>query len=301
VRLPAAINGIVGLKPTFGRVSKHGVVPLSASLDHVGPMTRTVTDSALVLQAIAGHDRNDPTSINVPVPDYGFGIENGASGLVVGVEREHHLYSGVSDDAREATEAALELFRRNGARIVEINLSDLDLADAILTVVLLMDASSCYRRLLREQGGDLHPDTRRFLTLGELIPATHYVTALRARQVLRGQIQRAFSENRLDALLSPTLPLTSVPIDEMHQPQSSGETPMEAYGHHLAAANLVGLPALAVPAGLSRDGLPVSLQLLGHPFGESRLLRLARAYEREHVWHQLTPPIGRQPSTTPDV
>lgn len=290
VRIPAAVNGLVGLKPTFGRVSRHGIVPLGWSLDHVGTLTRTVEDTAIMLQAIAGFDRADAGSIDEPVPDFRAQLEDGAEGLVVGVEREHSFYPGVTDDVRAAVEGVLEEYARLGARIVEVRLPEFELMAPILLTILLAEASAAHRTLLRSHAPEYDPTTRLMLELGELLPATHYVTALRARTAIQRRVRTLYGEHGLDMLLAPTLPLPTVPNELRNTSVNGGEAPFTSYVHHTFSANLLGLPALNVPCGLTTDGLPIGYELLGRPFAEPTLFRLARAYEREHCFSELRPP-----------
>lgn len=293
IRVPAAINGIVGLKPTYGRVSRAGVVALGTSLDHVGPLTRTVEDSAIFLQAIAGHDPADRGSLPEPVEDYRSSIDAGADGLVVGVERPYLFYDGVAPDVRRAVEAAIETLRERGARIVEVALPELAWTLPVLNTIMGAEASTVHRARIRARAADYDPATRAALEAGEFIPATHYLTAQRARTRFQGRMQALFEGHGLDALLSPTIPTTTVPLERLFAPREDypAESPILSFVHHAFFANLTGQPALSVPCGFADNGLPVGFQLLGRPLGEATLFRLARAYEREHAW------TARQPRT----
>jgi Asp-tRNA(Asn)/Glu-tRNA(Gln) amidotransferase A subunit family amidase len=291
IRIPASVNGIVGLKPTYGRVSRTGVLPLSWSLDHVGPLTRTVEDNAILLQALAGHDPADLASIDEPVGDYRAGLGAGAAGAVLGVVRQHSLdYRSTRADVRAAAEAAIAEYERIGARVVEVRLPELDLAPQTALTIALAEASAFHRTLLREHAEAYAEETRLMLQLGELVPATHYVTALRARTLFQARVREAFRAHALDAVIGPTVPLPTVPTETRLRPLESGDAPFTAYVHHTFPANLLGLPALSIPCGFTDDGLPVGLELLGRPFGEATLYRLARAYEREHDWADAVPP-----------
>jgi aspartyl-tRNA(Asn)/glutamyl-tRNA(Gln) amidotransferase subunit A len=292
IRIPAAVNGIVGLKPTYGRVSRYGVVPLGTSLDHVGPLTRTVEDNAIMLQAIAGYDAADGGSIDEPVIDYRSGLENGVHGLTIGVERRYFLYEGVPADIRAAVERVIETLLALGVGIVEVELPELDWSPETLMTIMGAEASAFHRKRLRERAADYDPATRRSLQMGEFIPATHYLMAQRARALLKNRMANLFNAHRLDALISPTSPLTTVPLVELNTPRADypAESPMLSMIHHTFSANLTGQPALSVPCGLADNGLPVSFQLLGRPFEEATLFRLAHAYEREHHCSTLRPP-----------
>ena len=293
IRIPASINNIVGLKPTYGRVSAYGVVPLSWALDHVGPMTRTVLDNALMLAAIAGHDPNDAASARKSVPNYAEGIQDGVERLRIGIDREYVLYPGVIDDVRNATESVINELAGMGAEIVEFSLPEFELTPETLFTVMMVEASAYHRQGLREKGDLYDPATRAALHLGELVPGTHYVTGLRARERYRSVMKALFQRESLDALISPTMPLPTALLTDLHQPRTDmdiGETPMISYIHHTFSANLAGQPALSAPCGFTRVGLPIGYQLMGRPFDEATLFRIAWAYEQAHDWHERQPP-----------
>ena len=288
IRIPAAINNIVGLKPTYGRISAYGVIPLSWTLDHVGPMTRTVLDNALMLNALAGHDPRDLTSARQEAPDHAAGIADGVRGIRIGIDREYVMYPGVIDDVRAATESVISELADMGAEIIEISLPEFELTPETLFTVMMAEASTYHRQTLREKGHLYDPATRATLQLGEMLPATHYVTGLRARELYRSAMQDLFGRERLNALISPTLPLPTALLTDLHQPRVDmdiGETPMISYIHHSFSANLGGQPALSAPCGFTRDGLPIGYQLMGRPFDEATLFRIAYAYEQAHDWH----------------
>ena len=288
IRIPASINNIVGLKPSYGRISAYGVIPLSWTLDHVGPMTRTVLDNALMLNTVAGHDPNDLTSARQKVPDYSAAIDEGVHGMRIGIDREYVLYPGVIDDVRAATEEVISELAEIGAEIIEISLPEFELTPETLFTVMMAEASTYHRQQLREKGDLYDPATRATLKMGELIPATHYVTGLRARERYRSAMKDLFRSENLDALISPTLPLPTALLTELHQPRKDmdiGETPMVSYIHHTFAANLGGQPSLSAPCGFTRGGLPIGYQLMGRPFDEATLFRIAYAYEQAHDWH----------------
>ena len=288
IRIPAAINNIVGLKPTYGRISAYGVIPLSWTLDHVGPMTRTVLDNALMLNALAGHDPRDLTSARQEAPDHAAGIADGVRGIRIGIDREYVMYPGVIDDVRAATESVISELADMGAEIIELSLPEFELTPETLFTVMMAEASTYHRQTLREKGHLYDPATRAILQMGEMLPATHYVTGLRARELYRSAMQDLFGRERLDALISPTLPLPTALLTDLHQlrvDMDIGETPMISYIHHSFSANLGGQPALSAPCGFTRDGLPIGYQLMGRPFDEATLFRIAYAYEQAHDWH----------------
>jgi aspartyl-tRNA(Asn)/glutamyl-tRNA(Gln) amidotransferase subunit A len=289
IREPASLEGLVGLKPTFGRVSRHGIFPLSPSLDHAGPMTRTVEDCALLLRSLAGYDALDAGSLDEPVLNYLAELERGADGLTIGVERDYFFDYRVRPQVRAAVEAVLQEYAGLGATIVEVTIPHLDLMNVVGLTILLSEASAYHGHFLRTRGEDFDPATRLELELGELVPATHYLKALRARVLLAGTMRNVFRAYGLDALLSPTIHTTSVPIAAVSQPDETGEDPLSAALDYMIPPNITGQPALTVPCGFSQDGLPIGFQLIGRPFEEGTLFRLARAYERNHDWTNRVP------------
>ena len=291
IRIPASMNGIVGLKPTYGRVSSYGVIPLAASLDHVGALTRTVEDCARMLQVIAGYDPLDQGSINHPVPDYCADLENGLSGIRIGLERDYFFYEGVTEDVREAVAKVIADYEDDGAEFVELKIPELESSIEVVSTIMLAEASTYHRHLLRDHASEYDPATRGMLELGEFVPATHYLTAQRARSLIKNKMAEFFKSHNLDAMLWPTIPLPTVPLDELFDGRRDrpDETPMQAYIHHTFSANITGQPAITVPCGLSNTGLPIGFQLLGRPFAEGTLFRLARGYERMHKWYALSP------------
>lgn len=290
IREPAALNGLVGLKPTFGLVSRYGVVPLSPSLDHAGPITRSVADCALLLQAIAGFDPLDSDSADEPVPDYSGGIDAGVEGLTIGVERGFYLQREW-EDVRVAVERVISEYRQQGARIVDVVLPQIDLMSPAALTIMVPEASAYNRRLLAERAADLDPATRVMLELGTMVPAEQYVTAQRARTVLQSAMKNLFRAHHLDALLTPTLPTTTMPMAQVTAEDETGEAPLSFAIHFTIPANLTGQPAMTVPCGFSSEGLPIGFQLIGRPFDEPALFRLGRAYEREHAWEMREPPL----------
>jgi aspartyl-tRNA(Asn)/glutamyl-tRNA(Gln) amidotransferase subunit A len=289
IREPAALNGLVGLKPTFGRVSRHGIFPASPSFDHAGPLTRTVEDCAIMLQALAGYDARDASSAAEPVPAYTADLEHGPSGLRIGVERAYFLDDGVRPEVRAAMDAVLATYAQLGAEVVDVTIPHLNLMNVVGLTIVLTEASAYHGHFLRERQSDFDPATRVLLELGELLPGTAYVIAQRVRRMLRDIMSQVFRAYRLDALLSPTLHTSSVPLHKVSQPDDTVEGPLSRAINYLMPANVTGQPAITVPCGFSHDGLPIGFQLTGRPFDEALLLRLARAYEREHSWVERKP------------
>jgi aspartyl-tRNA(Asn)/glutamyl-tRNA(Gln) amidotransferase subunit A len=212
------------------------------------------------------------------------------------VEREYAFYEGVSGDVRAAVEAVIEDLRAQGATIVEVSMPELHWVTAALLTILLPEASAYHRQWLRERWADYDPATRLMLALGELVPGTQYVTAQRVRRLLQETMKTLFNAYQLDALLTPTLPITTVPIGQLAVPLESGEAPLTSLLRCTPMANITGQPALSAPCGFASNGLPVGYQLVGRPFAEATVFRLARAYERNHGWQTLQP---RLPGTDP--
>jgi aspartyl-tRNA(Asn)/glutamyl-tRNA(Gln) amidotransferase subunit A len=259
------------------------MVPLAWSLDHVGPMARTVRDCALILGVIAGFDPGDPTSADVPVADYLAGLEDGAHGLRVGLP-PHAFFEGCSAAVQVAVEEAARLLGREGADLRVVDLGDLDLAGSAGSTVMLTEASAYHQRWLRERPQDHGEDVRLRLLTGALYPATAYVNAQR----LLGQLRVAFLETLagVDVVLLPSMPITAPSIAGFAM---DTRAPLARFTMPL---NLVGLPALALPCGVDAQGLPIGMQLVGRPFEEATVLRAGRAYERATDWHRRRPVVA---------
>jgi aspartyl-tRNA(Asn)/glutamyl-tRNA(Gln) amidotransferase subunit A len=300
IRCPASVDGVVGLKPTQGRVSRRGVVPMSATFDNVGPLTRTVEDCAVLLGAMAGYDPDDPISLDVEVPDFRAGIESGVRGMRIGVDRDFYFSQRVTPEVAKAVNDAIEFLVSEGATLVEVHIPELELSVPIAMPPILADTTAYHREWLRERADRYELPTRVMIELGEIIPATHYVRAQRARRVLRDRVRTAFESSRLDAIVAPTLPMPTVPVDKLNLvlTDQSGESPGSSYFRQCVAANIVGVPALSVPAGFSSEGLPIGLALFGRPLMEATLFRIARTYERAHEWHRREPALAPGPPVT---
>ena len=277
IRVPASVNGIVGLKPTFGLVSTSGVFPMSPTLDTVGPMARTAEDCALMLEAIAG---------SAYASDLGAGI----SGLRLGLDSGFFLYDQVSDEVRAATAAAMATLEALGAEIVEIRVPALEFAPYAGMAILTPDTSEWHRKLLRTRRDEYSPGVRVMLELGELVPAAQYVHAQRARAVIRDAVRTAFDMHRLDCMIGPTLP-TTAPLLVEHSVSLTGETEasLSPFLHHCFLGNVIGIPALSFPCGFGPSGLPIGLQLYGRPLTEATLFLVAHAYEQVTSWTEARP------------
>jgi aspartyl-tRNA(Asn)/glutamyl-tRNA(Gln) amidotransferase subunit A len=283
VRIPSALCGIVGLKPTFGRVGRSGVFPLSWSLDHVGPMTRTVEDSAIVLQAIAGKDPGDPSSSDEPVPDYTSSIRSGIDGLRVGVPGRF-FFESLDSDVKEAVSLAVSVLEALGARVDEFQPPYADEIPAAVTAIMMPEALAVHHRWMRERPEDYGDDVRHRLELGALIQAVDYVHAQRLREAsVRAWAEMVFGA--FDVVVTPTCSIPAPPVDT----SDLGTT--LALVRLTNPINLLGAPAISVPCGFNAKGLPVGLQIIGRWFQEATLLRVAFAYEEATAWRTWHPPL----------
>ena len=284
IRMPASMCGIVGLKPTFGRVSTHGVVPLSGSLDHAGPMTRTVEDAALVLQAIAGPDPDDPTTEDVPVPDYVAALSGEVRGLRVGVP-DKDVLSGLDKEVETSFRAALKTLKGLGASLVEVEVPRLQQAAAIWLAIAGPEAAAFHRRNLEERPDDFSEQVRLRLQLGLQLRAVDYLGGLESQQQLRAEVEEQYA--KIDVLVTPTTAFTATRIED--ELAASGR---ESHIHHFTCPfNLTGQPAISLPCGFDGQGLPVGLQIVGRRFDEETVLRVAHAYEQATDWHLRRPPL----------
>jgi aspartyl-tRNA(Asn)/glutamyl-tRNA(Gln) amidotransferase subunit A len=282
IRGPAARCGIVGVKPTYGLVSRRGVVPLSWSLDHVGPMTRTVRDAAVLLQTIAGRDPGDPSTRDARVGDYTAQLESGVRGTKLGLPRRFYLdFSGLHADVESAALAAFDELGRQGASIEDVDAPTLDLAGAIW-VTMLSEVYEFHRETVRDQPQNYGEGIRTRIYMGALVTAADFQRGQRLRARLRREIMALFED--VDALVfpghaSPAQRFEDIPMGQIVVPGS----------RYTNVWNLLGLPAVVIPCGFSRDGLPVAIQIVGRPFDEATVFRIARAYERATDWHTRRP------------
>ncbi len=276
IRTPSSLCGVVGLKPTFGRVSKHGVVPLSWSLDHVGPIARSVEDVAILLEAIAGHDMKDPTSKKREIGSYRNALASGTRGLRAGVVRNYYI--GAEPDVENNFREAIKSLETAGLHVSEVEIPELDAALFAEMIMISAEASAYHHESLAASPTAFGADVRILLEAGELISAVQYIKAQQARRLIQEGFRRVFDQ--FDVLLAPSVPLTATPIG-VRQLQTGG-MPIDvtmAFVQFAAPANLAGLPSLSVPTGLSAEGLPTGMQIIGKPFGEETVLRVGVEYE----------------------
>jgi aspartyl-tRNA(Asn)/glutamyl-tRNA(Gln) amidotransferase subunit A len=308
IRQPAALTGTVGLKPTYGRVSRYGVVAFASSLDQVGPITRTVADAAALLQVLAVHDARDSTSSTAMAPDYLARLDGGVSGMRLGVPREYFELEGLDAEVRAAVEEATRAYQKLGATLVPISLPHTKYALATYYLIAPAEASSNLARYdgvryglrvpargLREmyaqtRGRGFGPEAKRRIMLGTYALSAgyydaYYLKAQKVRTLIRQDFTTAWE--KVDAILSPTAPTTAFKLGEKL------ENPLAMYANDVFTlpCNLAGLPGLSLPCGFSRAGMPIGLQVLGKPFDEATVLRVGQAFERAHDFVR-APPLG---------
>jgi aspartyl-tRNA(Asn)/glutamyl-tRNA(Gln) amidotransferase subunit A len=283
IRQPAACCGIVGLKPTFGRVSKFGGLPLSWSMDHAGPVTRTVADAALMLQVLAGYDSRDPGSARRAVPDFSASLGGGVRGLRLGVPRDF-FFEELHPAVATRVEEALAVFTDLGAAVEEIRLPDMRAARAAGTVILFSEAAAYHAESFRRRPEAFSPELRALIEMGNFYTAVQLVQAHRLRRHLQRETARAMAG--FAALVIPTSPLPATPIDGRQVPGEAALRP-----RNTLPFDLISLPAISVPCGFTADGLPVGLQIVGKAFDEAGVLRIASTYEQATEWHRRRPPV----------
>ena len=307
IRQPAACCGIVGLKPTYGRVSRYGVIAFASSLDQVGPMTKDVTDCALMLEAIAGKDPCDSTSVDVPVPAYASRLNGGVNGLRVGMPNEYFI-SGMQSEVEKAVKDGLRVLEKNGAQVVEVSLPHSEYAVAVYYIIATAEASSNLARYdgmkygYRARAKDLTetymktrqegfgPEVKRRIMLGTYALSAgyydaYYLKAQKVRALIKQDFEAAFK--KCDVIITPTAPTTAFKIGE------KTEDPLQMYLSDIftISVNLAGLPGLSLPCGFDGAGLPIGMQIIGKHFDETTMLKIAYAYEQATEWHTRKPSL----------
>jgi len=290
IRIPASLCGITGLKPTYGRVSRAGVLPLAWSMDHVGPMTRTAADSALLLRVMAGYDPADASTSVLPVPDYLGALSGDVKGLRVGLLRRFFLESA-TPEVRAAVETAARALEKAGAIVDEVALPAVAHVGAASYAVVASEALAYHTGWLKSRPGDYDPEVRTRLQLGAFVTGAHYVRGQQVRALVRGEVDAALA--RRDVLLAPATPLTAPRLDERQT--TLGDGPSDVRGALIRLTrpfNFSGHPACAVPCGFDTGGLPIGMQIVGRPFDEATVLRAADAYQRLTDWHTRRPVLA---------
>ncbi|MFF3249250.1 amidase [Streptomyces sp. NPDC002870] len=280
IRVPSALTGVVGLKPTYGLVSRHGVTSLSWSLDHVGPITRTVEDAGLVLNALMGHDPEDLASIHRAPEDCLRDLGRDLTGLRVGVP-VNYFFDHVDPQVETAVRSAVAELAGLGARLVDVEISMTQYVQATQWGLMIPEATSYHEEDLRRAPELYGADVRVLLEAGALVLATDYLRAQRSRTLMRRAWTSLF--DRVDVIAAPSVPATAATTDQQEFQWADGtmETVTDAYVRLCAPANITGMPSVSLPVGLDETGLPIGIQLMGRPFGEATLLRAAAAYEHE--------------------
>jgi len=306
IRQPAAFCGVVGMKPTYGRVSRYGLIALASSLDQIGPFAQDVRDAALLLGAVAGHDRRDATSIQAPVPDYAADLSKGVAGLTLGLPDEYFI-DGMDPDVERAVRAAIEVLKELGARLERVSLPTTKHSLAAYYLILPAEASSNLARYdgvkfgLRVPGRDLvemesrtraagfGAEVKRRIMLGTYALSAGYYDAYYGKaQSVRTLVRREFAAAfaRVDLIVAPTTPNVAFKHGEKEDPLS-----MYLNDVFTIPGNLAGIPGISVPCGFSVTGLPIGLQVLGRPLDEPRVLRAAYAYEQATPWRSRRPEL----------
>ena len=306
IRQPAALCGCVGLKPTYGRVSRYGLVAFASSLDQIGPFTRTVRDAGIVLGAISGHDPRDSTSVPQPVPDYTAALNGDIRGLKLGLPKEY-LAGGVDPQVMAAVDAAIQQLGKLGAEFVEISLPHTAYGVSVYYIIATAEASANLARFdgirygarvdgadpielyCRTRGAGFGAEVKRRIILGTYVLSSgyydaYYLRAQKVRTLIRNDFLRAFE--KVDAIVTPTSPTAAFRIGE------KSDDPLQMYLSDIftISCNLAGICGISVPCGFTRNPkLPIGLQLLGRPFGEETVLRIAHAYEQASGWHAESP------------
>ena len=307
IRQPASFCGVVGLKPTYGRVSRYGLIAFASSLDQIGPLTKDVQDSALLMNVISGFDPNDSTSINTPVPDYTKDLINNAKGLKIGIPKEYFV-EGLDPEVKRIVEEAVNKLKHLGAQFKEVSLPHTEYAVPVYYIIATAEASSNLARFDGVQYGlrakaqgliDMYKKTRqlgfgdeakRRIILGTFALShgyydAYYLKALKVRTLIRQDFDHVFKE--LDYIITPTSPTPAFRIGE------KVDDPLKMYlsDIYTISVNLAGIPAISIPCGFTKKGLPVGLQILSKHFNESALFRLAYTYEQNTEWHKMKPKL----------
>jgi aspartyl-tRNA(Asn)/glutamyl-tRNA(Gln) amidotransferase subunit A len=291
IRIPASLCGVVGLKPTFGRISRAGIVPHSWSLDHAGPLALSVRDAALMLNVLAGHDARDPGSADLPVPDYTASLHAGIAGMRIGVCRNH--FFGANEAEVEArVEQAIADLAMCGAQVIDFEVPNLQYGLGAIFAIELGSSSAYHDRgLQRGATAAMADDVRTLVEIGRMVSASDYLKAEQLRALLIEDFKAVFE--RVDVVVTPASPVTAWQRGQaVVVTGGMEESPLAASWRLTYPFNLTGLPALSLPCGFDSRGLPVGLQIAGKPFDEATVLRVAQAYEDLHRWNAVRSPIA---------
>ncbi len=282
IRIPSSVCGVVGLKPTYGLVSRFGVYPVSWTLDHVGPMTRRVVDAAIMLKALTGVGVENNAGSKRFVRDYDRSLDGGVEGMKVAVPSDAY-FKTVEGDMAKAFDSALKVFENLGASISGISIPFVDSNAAVALAIMGSEAASVHEKNLSERPGDYDPGLRSRLMAGSLVTARDYLKAMRLREVIRKEVLR----KKFDLIATPTCPMGGTKLDQTHIEIKGSTFPLiEAWTRFTRLWNITGFPAISVPCGFDKSNVPLGLQLIAKPFEEATLLRAAYAYESNTAWHE---------------
>jgi aspartyl-tRNA(Asn)/glutamyl-tRNA(Gln) amidotransferase subunit A len=308
IRQPAAFCGVVGMKPTYGRVSRYGLIAFASSLDQIGPLTKDVEDNALLLKIISGHDQFDSTSADIPVPDYTQSLGREIKGLKIGVPKEYFV-EGIDPEVKEIIRQAVEKLKNLGAAAKEVSLPHSEYAVPVYYIIATAEASSNLARFdgvqygfrARDSSGliDMYQETRgqgfgqeakRRIILGSFVLShgyydAYYLRALKVRTLIKQDFDKVFGD--FDCIVTPTSPTPAFKIGE----KTSDPLKMYLSDIYTISVNLAGIPAISIPCGFTKKGLPVGLQILAKPFNEEMIYRVAHAYEQATEWHKMKPEL----------
>ncbi len=286
IRFPSAACGIVGLKPTYGRVSRRGVFPLGESLDHIGPMTRTVADAAAMLAVIAGHDPADSTSRREPLEDYGAALERGVGGVRIGLD-ERFIGTGSAPEVAAAVLEAVRTLERLGAKLVAVSVPDVEPCLSAWTRLCAAEAAATHAQNYPSRAAEYGPGFRSFLEIGNELSGADYANAHFVRERFAGELRGVFEE--IDLLACPSMPSTALPVADL-PPDARGLGDSSPLLRFTAPFNMSRSPTLSLPCGSASGGPPPSLQLVARELGEATLLQAGAAFESATHWHEQRPP-----------
>jgi aspartyl-tRNA(Asn)/glutamyl-tRNA(Gln) amidotransferase subunit A len=289
IRIPSALCGLTGIKPTYGRVSRAGVLPLAWSLDHVGPMCRSAADCALMLGAMAGYDPRDSSTSVLPVPDYAAALTGEVKGLRIGLLRRFFLETADTPQ-RDAVEQAVKALEGLGASVREISLEQMKYAAGVAAAVISVEAYAYHETWLKTRGTEYGPDVRERLLVGAFVGGADYLKGQRVRRLIRDEVDRVLGG--VDVLIAPTVPVAATPVGAREALVNGVPHPLRAsLIRYTRPFNVSGHPAASVPCGFTADGLPIGMQVIGRAFDEATVLRVADAYQRVTDWHTRRPPL----------
>lgn len=288
IRFPSAVNGVVGIKPTFGTVSKHGAFPLAHTLDHVGPITRRVEDATLMLQAVAGFDTNDPFSVRRSIPDFSADLNAGVNGLKIGLD-EKYCATDAHPEVTAAVLEASEVLAGLGAKIVPVDIDSIREVCAYWGAVVAVETALAHKQTFPAQADEYGPVIKAALEAAPLVTAADYAQA----RLLAAQVAATLNDalNVVDVLLCPGAPLPAMPLEDFPPTVVLPPEAVASFVGFSAPMNFSGHPTISVPCGQSSEGLPLGLQLVGRHHDETTLIRVAQAYEQATDWHRLLPPL----------